>query len=86
LVRVAGIVQVAKSSESSADVIPATSSRRGPVSINRRTMAPKGWQLGARQPLQSSPFARFGTALEREVSNLFAYRFVDALCGLFPSP
>jgi hypothetical protein len=33
LVRVAGIVQVAKSSESSAQVIPATSSRRWPVSI-----------------------------------------------------
>jgi hypothetical protein len=31
LVRVAGIVQVAKSSESSAHVIPATSSRRWPV-------------------------------------------------------
>ena len=42
LVRVAGIVQVAKSSESSAHVIPATSSRRWPVSINRRTKAPKG--------------------------------------------
>jgi hypothetical protein len=39
LVRVAGIVQVAKSSESSAHVIPATSSRRWPVSINSRTMA-----------------------------------------------
>jgi hypothetical protein len=32
---VVGIVQVVKSSESSAHVIPATSSRRGPVSINR---------------------------------------------------
>jgi hypothetical protein len=42
LVRVAGIVQVAKSSESSAHVIPATSSRRWPVSINRRTMARRG--------------------------------------------
>ena len=42
LVRVPGIVQVFKSSESSAQVIPATSSRRCPVSIKMRTMAPKG--------------------------------------------
>src|SRR5262249_59776547 len=41
-VGVAGTARVVRSSESPAPVTPATSSRRWPVSISNRTMAPKG--------------------------------------------
>src|SRR5262249_17654841 len=85
LVRVAGIVQVAKSSESSAHVIPATSSRRWPVSVNRRTI-PKGWATWGAPVFTAQSVCTLRHGSGHEVSTLFPYRFVDTLLGLFPIP
>ena len=66
-----------------------------PVSINSRTMAPKGRatddgaegagnlaRAGLNRAVRLHAPARWSG---HEVLNLFAYRFVDTLCGLFPS-